>query len=534
MASITLYDQEGFRGDEHEVKASGDEFSVAELEEGASSVASIYVTKGTWLAFGRNNYKGASFWLKPGGYPTAASIANTGQTPAVEATWTHEVRSLRLITPDSLMLFDDNYYRGECEILLESARTIERSDCKSLIIESGPGTPAKTELDLVFVIDGSGSISSVSFGSVMKFAADMSLRLDISATTTRVGMVQYSTNVTPEFMLKEHTTKKSVEKAIGDVKRLGGGTNTGKALKFVRTEMDWRDPPTKRVAIVVTDGKSQDDVGTPATALRQAGVVLYAVGVGLPTDELKEITGDPTKVYALNSYDELQDIIQDISNSVVEGSTNVHLDCYSRERLTGDKTTYTADAPTAPPRRNTCHSANVIGGEWLMYTADNYSGTTVHLKEGKIYIDDNELHGAVVHGSGSWNSQARSVRYIRQNAITLFDQSFYRGSAAYNDRNNDNVQMLDCASIIVRDDPWCYWQLYPLGQYQGKYDFGDGNLMLGPGMYNVESFANKKAINVGSMKRKYIWCKPSVSRSGDAATELVISDDKSEVQQAKQ
>ncbi|XP_019615686.1 PREDICTED: gamma-crystallin M1-1-like [Branchiostoma belcheri] len=154
------------------------------------------------------------------------------------------------------------------------------------------------------------------------------------------------------------------------------------------------------------------------------------------------------------------------------------ISCYTENNFNGDETIYKADTKSAPPGRNTCHSIDVDNGEWLVYTHDFYQGTTVLLKQ-DYYTDDASIRGNI-RGNGTWDSQARSARPVRQHAITLFDKYFYCGATkTYRESNND-AQMQDCRSFIIRDG---WWKLFPLGRYKGEYKFTNG--IFGPGEYNL-------------------------------------------------
>ncbi|XP_078666507.1 matrilin-2-like [Branchiostoma floridae x Branchiostoma belcheri] len=324
MASITFYDQDNYRGREYAVKATGDEFEVKEVPSGDSSVSSIWVDKGMWLVYTDNNFMGASFLLTSGqGYKDPQQIKKEAQSLNL-ADWKDQVRSLRLVTPGSLMLFDDDFFRGSCSVITKTTDSIEDSDCQSLIIESvyaaGSASTQHPQVDLVFVLDGSGSITSNNFVKVKEFASKLSADLNISPTTTRVGMIQYTEDASVEFKLAAHTDKASVETAIQSVYYQNGGYNyTGRALEAVRTQMDWRQPPAKRVVIVVNDGDSNDAVDGPAQALRQAGFIVFAVGVGLTSNQLVPITQDAGRVFPLNNFDKLQELIAKLAESVKTG-----------------------------------------------------------------------------------------------------------------------------------------------------------------------------------------------------------------------
>ncbi|KIH50306.1 von Willebrand factor type A domain protein, partial [Ancylostoma duodenale] len=119
--------------------------------------------------------------------------------------------------------------------------------------------------DLVFLIDGSGSIGSYIFQTeVLRFLAEFTELFDIAPDKTRVSVVQYSDQIS----------------------YLTGLTRTGAAIEHVATEAfserRGARPLSQRVArvcIVITDGRSQDNVTIPATNARRQNIQLFAVGV---------------------------------------------------------------------------------------------------------------------------------------------------------------------------------------------------------------------------------------------------------------
>lgn len=70
-----------------------------------------------------------------------------------------------------------------------------------LFLPSGPEQKCKSgPVDLVFLIDSSRSVRPHEFETMRKFMIDILATLDIGLNATRVGVVQYSSQV-----LQEHT-----------------------------------------------------------------------------------------------------------------------------------------------------------------------------------------------------------------------------------------------------------------------------------------------------------------------------------------
>ncbi|XP_051816772.1 matrilin-3a isoform X2 [Acanthochromis polyacanthus] len=141
-------------------------------------------------------------------------------------------------------------------------------------------------LDLVFIIDSSRSVRPGEFEKVKIFLADMVDTLDVGSDATRVAVVNYASTVRMEFLLKDHFNKPDLKKAISHIEPLAAGTMTGLAIKTAVneafTEQSGARPRSRnisKVAIIVTDGRPQDQVEEVSAAARASGIEIYAVGV---------------------------------------------------------------------------------------------------------------------------------------------------------------------------------------------------------------------------------------------------------------
>lgn len=141
-------------------------------------------------------------------------------------------------------------------------------------------------LDLVFIIDSSRSVRPSEFEKVKIFLGDMIDTLDVGTDATRVAVVNYASTVNIEFLLKDHFKKAEIKKAISRIQPLATGTMTGFAIKTAVskafTEQSGARPRPRnisKVAIIVTDGRPQDQVEEVSASARASGIEIYAVGV---------------------------------------------------------------------------------------------------------------------------------------------------------------------------------------------------------------------------------------------------------------
>ncbi|XP_014033601.1 cartilage matrix protein isoform X2 [Salmo salar] len=154
--------------------------------------------------------------------------------------------------------------------------------------------------DLVFIVDSSRSVRPSEFEQVKVFLAKVIEGLDVGPDATRVGVVNYASRVKNELSLKTHKTKAGLVKAVTKIEPLSTGTMTGLAIQFALnvafSEAEGarvKSPDISKVAIIVTDGRPQDNVKDVAARARDAGIELYAIGVGrVDLNTLKQIASE--------------------------------------------------------------------------------------------------------------------------------------------------------------------------------------------------------------------------------------------------
>ncbi|XP_044296224.1 matrilin-4 [Varanus komodoensis] len=149
-----------------------------------------------------------------------------------------------------------------------------------------------------------------------RFMIDIIHNLDVGFNATRVGVIQYSSQVQNVFSLKSFFTRAEMEKAINSIVPLAQGTMTGLAIQYTMnvafTTQEGARPLHKkvpRVAVIVTDGRPQDRVTDVAAQARAAGIEIYAVGVQrADMSSLRAMASPPLEehVFLVESFDLIQ------------------------------------------------------------------------------------------------------------------------------------------------------------------------------------------------------------------------------------
>uniref|UniRef100_A0A8C9AZK1 Matrilin 4 n=1 Tax=Prolemur simus TaxID=1328070 RepID=A0A8C9AZK1_PROSS len=172
-------------------------------------------------------------------------------------------------------------------------------------------------LDLVFVIDSSRSVRPFEFETVRQFLVGLLHGLNVGPNATRVGVIQYSSQVQSVFPLGAFSRPEDMERAIRALVPLAQGTMTGLAIQYAMnvafSVAEGARPPEERVprvAVIVTDGRPQDRVAEVAAQARARGIEIYAVGVQrADVGSLRAMASHPLDehVFLVESFDLIQE-----------------------------------------------------------------------------------------------------------------------------------------------------------------------------------------------------------------------------------
>uniref|UniRef100_A0A673I586 Collagen alpha-1(XXI) chain n=1 Tax=Sinocyclocheilus rhinocerous TaxID=307959 RepID=A0A673I586_9TELE len=167
-----------------------------------------------------------------------------------------------------------------------------------------------TPNDLAFIVDGSSSLGIPNFETAKRWLINITSGFDMSTRHTQVAVVQYSDTPRLEIPLGKHENSQELIEDITSISYLGGNTRTGRAIKFATDHVfgmpnRTSQSPRNRIAVVLTDGRSQDDVEDAAMEARAQNIVLFAVGVGneITNSELVSVANKPPSTYVLHVED---------------------------------------------------------------------------------------------------------------------------------------------------------------------------------------------------------------------------------------
>ena len=228
--------------------------------------------------------------------------------------------------------------------------------------------------DIVFVIDSSGSVGSFHFQQALNFTADLASEFRIGPDFTHIGVITYTSSVitSQQIELDRFYDASELSAAIRNIRYTGGGTATGGAIQYATdtlfsTSNGARDDGRSRVGIVLTDGRSGDDVIEPSNAAHNASINLIAIGIGtgINEDELLAIAGSRDQVYLVDAFVDLPSFSAAIETTSCLTAVSLGVGDTLSTDVVEDEVRYLS--LTAQPGDNYTLHINVMNGGVVVY-----------------------------------------------------------------------------------------------------------------------------------------------------------------------
>ncbi|KAM8909698.1 uncharacterized protein col7a1l [Spinachia spinachia] len=181
------------------------------------------------------------------------------------------------------------------------------------------------QADIVFLVDESRSVGRTGFTRVKAFISTMvsSFQDNVMGNEgVRFGVTVFGDVPRMQIALTDYSSVEEVLRAIRDLPYEGGSRRIGDALKFlvdpVFSPVISRDH-TPKIAVMITNGRSDDQVDAAARAVADNGISLFAAGVmGADESELQRIVSKPHEEHILLAadYTLLETILPKLSRRV--------------------------------------------------------------------------------------------------------------------------------------------------------------------------------------------------------------------------
>lgn len=188
----------------------------------------------------------------------------------------------------------------------------------------------QTNLDLLFLLDQSGSVGRSNHDLALQFIQAVVNFFEVGGDNTRIALYTFSTGARADLLFNPSLTTQEVASFIGGIPYRGGWTQTALALFYARITFD--DPEQygarpiaagiPRIVVLITDGRSNTySVTEVASQLLETGATVYSIGIGnIYEPELNLIASDPDSdhVFVLNSFTDASAFVQLLSGTTCD------------------------------------------------------------------------------------------------------------------------------------------------------------------------------------------------------------------------
>ena len=247
-----------------------------------------------------------------------------------ENDWEEAVKELR------------NFYSNPKE---QASGDLRRRNNEADIIEATL-VKCNRSIDVVFLLDESGSVGTFNFQESLDFVKNMTKAFPDDKLSgedgTRFGLSTFASGYRSHFYLSSYTNQSEYLSAISRVVYSSGGTRLGAALQNILTDQFREDRGLRpevdgvpRILIVLTDGRSSGTLRVPAQNVRDQNIVIYAIGVAnYDLEQLKIVASSESHVYTLDTFTDLETFISTLTSST----------CYEPSQTSLNKTIKTTVA----------------------------------------------------------------------------------------------------------------------------------------------------------------------------------------------
>ncbi|XP_049494667.1 integrin alpha-D-like isoform X1 [Panthera uncia] len=289
---------------------------------------------------------------------------------------------------------ENMYAEGFCFLLGSHLQTIRT------VPAALPKCPSQ-EMDIVFLIDGSGSIDQRDFKQMKDFV--IAVMGQFEGTNTLFSLMQYSNHLEIHFTFTKFQRSSSPQSLVDPIRQLKGLTFTATGiLKVVKELFHSRNgarESAKKILIVITDGQKYKDPLEYSDVMplaEKAGIIRYAIGVGdafqEPTarEELNTIGSVPSQdhVFKVDNFAALSSIQKQLQEKIfaVEGTQSRTSSSFQHEMSQeGISSVLTMDGPVL----GAVGSFSWSGGAFLY--PQNMSPTFISVSQENVDMRDSYL-----------------------------------------------------------------------------------------------------------------------------------------------
>ncbi|XP_013094955.2 uncharacterized protein LOC106078595 isoform X1 [Biomphalaria glabrata] len=276
-----------------------------------------------------------------------------------------------------------------CEIIPTTTSTIETSPTTTTTMEPTTSPyvspfPCSKPADIVFLIDGSYSVSPADWIKGKQFISYLINSIDIGMESVHVGLVVFGTDIGDIVPLSPFKNKAELKaSASALVQPPIAKTNTALGIETVNSMLASQGrPDVPHILIVITDGKSSNPSETKRQAhlAKQKGIVIFVVGVGnqVVQEEMLDMATSAQSMFDAPDYKYLIGMVKVLRD-------NICIVIQENTTLSTSLSTTTTRVTTQPTIPALCQQCLVEGGVGFNPLPDDCEKYVLCLPNGASY-----------------------------------------------------------------------------------------------------------------------------------------------------
>ncbi|XP_052236620.1 collagen alpha-5(VI) chain-like isoform X2 [Dreissena polymorpha] len=205
--------------------------------------------------------------------------------------------------------------------------------------------------DIVFMVDGSGSVGSAGFQSAKAFMSQFVDLFNIGPSHTQIGVMIYSSQITFPILLKSYSDANELKNAINGISYQGGSEDTSEALRqLVSTmfiETNGKRSNATQIVIIVTDGAADSSTVSESNNVKCKSVVIYVASVTTYSGGIFDQVASGIKYFmSINDYSYLQTLVGPLAVAACEAlHTCLPTTCQNGGTCHVGSTAYSCECP---------------------------------------------------------------------------------------------------------------------------------------------------------------------------------------------
>uniref|UniRef100_A0AAU6SI68 CD11b n=1 Tax=Ctenopharyngodon idella TaxID=7959 RepID=A0AAU6SI68_CTEID len=186
-----------------------------------------------------------------------------------------------------------------------------------------------SQIDIAFLLDGSGSVKPPEFIKMKDFVIEM-IKSFIDRNT-QFAIAQFSTQCVIHYKFEQVKDAMWWQDAVNRISQQRGWTYTARAIRKLMNELFVSNggarPSASKILVVITDGESTDpnDLTAAVQQAQAKNIIRYAIGVGdafnrdKAREELATIASLPTNnhVFQVTDFDALESIREKLKENII-------------------------------------------------------------------------------------------------------------------------------------------------------------------------------------------------------------------------